>query len=186
MQRTDLIFWHMPTNANVPFVMAAVVVDDSGIYRGLYSGETLEQLAGRYIDPKMCRIDEFAAMRENAIRTGPTPCSEKHFTAALKCLPPLDWQRVNGVESFKMTERLVGNMTNIYARKGGDYWSFVDRDDLSAAAIADKIINCAGTETNNECYRWSGRALYYAASSGLVQDLIEQHQNRSNDQEGGA
>lgn len=139
MQRTDLVFWHTPTNARVPSVIDGVMIDDQGTQRGLYSGETLEQLASRYTEPKVCDIADFMAMQESALRTQPEPSTEAHYTSALECLPPHDWRRVRGVESFKMVERLCGRMTRIYAKKGDSYWTFTDRDDLSAEDIAAKI-----------------------------------------------
>ncbi len=139
MQRTDLVFWHTPTNAIVPSVIDGVVIDDEGNQRGLYSGETLDELAQRYHEPKVADIADFMAMQESAIRTQPEPSTEEHYMSALECLPQEDWRRVRGVESFKMVERLSGRMTRIYAKKGDSYWTFVDRCDLSAEAIATKI-----------------------------------------------
>ncbi|WP_448510079.1 hypothetical protein [Immundisolibacter sp.] len=139
MQRTDLVFWHLPTNARVPSVIDAVMIDDQGAQRGLYSGETLDELASRYHEPKVADIADFMTMQESALRTQPEPSTEEHYTVALECLPPHDWRRVRGVEPFKMVERLSGRMTRIYAKKGDSYWTFVDRDDLSAEAIATKI-----------------------------------------------
>lgn len=139
MQRTDLVFWHLPTNARVPSVIDAVMIDDQGAQRGLYSGETLDELASRYHEPKVADIADFMAMQESALRTQPEPSTEEHYTVALECLPPEDWRRVRGVESFKMVERLCGRMTRIYAKKGDSYWTFVDCYDLSAEAIAAKI-----------------------------------------------
>lgn len=139
MQRTDLVFWHIPTNARVPSVIDGVVIDNEGAQRGLYSGETLEQLADRYHEPKVADIADFMTMQENALRTQPEPSTEEYYVSALECLPPHDWRRVRGVESFKMVERLCGRMTRIYAKKGDSYWTFTDRDDLSAEDIAAKI-----------------------------------------------
>ena len=139
MQRTDLVFWHTPANARVPSVIDAVMIDDHGAQRGLYSGETLDELAQRYHEPKVADIADFMAMQESALRTQPEPSTEEHYTVALECLPPEDWRRAGGIESFKMVERLSGRMTRIYAKKGDSYWTFVDRYDLSAEAIASKI-----------------------------------------------
>ncbi len=141
MQRTDLVFWHIKPNNSVPSLIDLVVVDDQGSHRGLYTGETLEQLANSYHEPKVSDIADFIAMQENAFRTDPERITEELYVSALECLPPYDWRRAHGVESFKMAERMCGRMTRIYAKRGDRYWTFIDRDDLSAESIAAKIEN---------------------------------------------
>lgn len=79
MQRTDLVFWHLPTNARVPSVIDAVMIDEQGTKRDLYSGETLDELASRYHEPKVADIADFMAMQESALRTQPEPSTEEHY-----------------------------------------------------------------------------------------------------------
>lgn len=139
MQRTNLVFWHKTPLARVPSVVDSVVIDEAGVQRGLVSGETQAELSDRYPDMQVIDIDDFIIMHNDVHRTPPEESSEERFTFALECMPPLDWQIVRGIESFKMEERLSANMTSIYARKEDRYWTFVDRDDLSAEEIASKI-----------------------------------------------
>lgn len=139
MQRTNLVFWHKTPLARVPSVVDSVVIDEAGVQRGLVSGETQAELSDRYPDTQVIDIDGFWHMHNEAHRTPPEVSTEENFTFALECMPPLDWRTVRGIESFKMEERLSGNMTNIHVRKGDRYWTFVDRDALSAEDIALKI-----------------------------------------------
>lgn len=139
MERTNLVFWHKTPLARTPSVVDAVVIDESGVQRGLVSGETQAELSDRYPDTQVIDIDGYWRMHNDAWRTQPGPSTEENFTFALECMPPLDWETVRGIESFKMEERLTGNMTNIHVRKDDRYWTFVDRDDLSAEEIALKI-----------------------------------------------
>jgi hypothetical protein len=138
METTNLVFLHLNPN-RIPSIIDAVEVDGDGKHRGLYSGETIDELARRYSNPMVAEIGEFVAMQESALRTAPEPITREHYTEALECMPPHDWRHVRGVESFKMSERFNGRMTRIYAKKGDGYWMFMDRYDLSAEAIADKI-----------------------------------------------
>lgn len=141
MQRTNLVFWNHPAG-QMPRVIDGVMIDDAGVQRGLYSGETLDELAQRYPEPKVTTIDHYMAVHNAALRTDPRETTEEAYFEALDCLPPLDWTRAKGVESFKMEERFSANMTTIYAKHAGRYWSFMDCDDLSADEIADKILAC--------------------------------------------
>lgn len=139
MERTNLVFWHTPPNARIPHVIDMIKVDEAGVQRGLYSGQTQDELSERYPGTQVIDVEGFWTMHSNAWRTEPEPSTEENFTFSLECMPPLDWQIVRGIESFKMEERLSANMTSIYARKEDRYWTFVDRDDLSAEEIASKI-----------------------------------------------
>lgn len=138
MKSTNLVFWHEPIGF-VPLVID-VVADDNGVQRGRISGETLDQIAARYPGVKVSTIDEYTAQHDEAYRTDPMLIDEEQYRSALECMPPLNWRRTGGVESFMCVERLSGSITRIYACVGNTYWTFKDRDDLTAAEIADKIL----------------------------------------------
>jgi hypothetical protein len=122
----------------VPRIIDTVVLAD-GQERGQFSGKTLAELTDKY--PTVCvgDLDDVTRIKENMMRTEPESCTEEQFWEALECLPPEGWVRAGGGESFKMVERLSGRMTTIYARSGSTYWSFVDADDLTHAAIMAKV-----------------------------------------------
>ena len=64
---------------------------------------------------------------------------EARFMDALNVLPPVGWTTRNGVESFRISERLWGNLTDIYARSGDRYFKLVDDIRLPAATIAEQV-----------------------------------------------
>jgi hypothetical protein len=132
------VFYTPARDGCMPKVIDAVVLID-GEERGAYSLETLAQLAVRYPGVLVGDSEIVERERETAMRTEPEACTEEQFWDALECLPPLDWQCRGGGESFKMVERLSGRMTRIYARTGTTYWSFVDRDDMTHAAVMAKV-----------------------------------------------
>ncbi len=132
------VFYVPATEGSMPRVIDAVVLID-GEERGAYSLETLAQLDRRYPGITIGDSDDVEREREARMRTEPQACTEEQFWEALECLPPLDWQRKAGGESFKIVERLSGRMTHIYARSGTTYWSFVDRDDMTHAAIMARV-----------------------------------------------
>ncbi len=64
---------------------------------------------------------------------------EARFMYALNVLPPVGWTTRHGVESFRISERLWGNLTDIYARLGDRYFKLVDDIRLPAATIAERV-----------------------------------------------
>ena len=138
MTRTNMVFWCI--QGIMPSCIDEVIIDDCGIQRGLYSGETIDQIALRYDNPQICDADEYIDMQEKMLRTDPVSITEELFQEMLEVLPPVDWRSVAGVTSFKMSERLSGRMTAIYAQKGNRFWTFTDVCSMPAERIAE-IIN---------------------------------------------
>lgn len=132
--------WHTPPNC-APRAIDGMIQEADGTLRGRFSGDTFEELQARYPGARLGGYDEYTIEHDAALRTVPKQCSEEEWFAALDCMPPLNWRRAGGIESFMMEERLSGSITRIYAldRASGRYWSFNDRDDMTAQAIADKI-----------------------------------------------
>jgi hypothetical protein len=132
------VFYTPASGQLVPRVIDSVVLID-GEERGAYSRETLAELAKRYPTVTVGDLDEVSRIKEEMMRSDPEPCTEEQFWEALECLPPVDWVRKGGGESFKMAERLSGCMTRIYARSGDRYWSFTDVDTLPHRDIMVKV-----------------------------------------------
>lgn len=133
------VFWWRDEQ-NIPQIIDIVVGLD-GALSGGYSGQTEETLRRCYPTMEVTTVKEFAEEQEHALRTEPTPNTEENYIDALECLPPVDWTRRDGVESFKMSEMYCGRITTIHAvnRRTGTYWSFMDRCDLSHGEIVEKI-----------------------------------------------
>ena len=53
---------------------------------------------------------------------GPKEITKDQWFYALEVLPPVDWRGDFNTESFKMSERLCGNITAIYCRIGSKYY----------------------------------------------------------------
>jgi hypothetical protein len=98
--------------------------------RGMYSGETLEQLQKEYPGTQLMDIDAADAMVEKAKHEkyvyGPIEITEERFTEMLEILPPVGWKRSAGSQSFKMSERMTGNLTAIFCEIGGRYFELCD------------------------------------------------------------
>ena len=82
-----------------------------------------------------------------------TEISEAQFNDALNVLPPVGWTTRAGVESFRISERLWGNITDIYARLGDRYFKLTDDIRLPAAIVAERVAAYAAAhrpDANNE------------------------------------
>ena len=78
------------------------------------------------------------AERERYVR-GVEEITEARFMDALNVLPPVGWTTRGGVESFKISERITGNLTDIFARMGDRYFKLTDDIRLSADVIASRV-----------------------------------------------
>lgn len=128
----------------IPRQIDSVMVGSDGSRLGRFSGESCAQLAARY----RCEIvemkwEDLINQQESALRTEPKEITQEQWTEALEVLPPMNWGRWLGVESFCMSEFYSGNMTNIYAKCNGRYWSFMDSADIGGEAIARKVAGAA-------------------------------------------
>jgi hypothetical protein len=118
---------------------APQIIDISVNGIGMYCRQDRDELSK--LHPGLLE-DDSSVVRlqiENCLRTEPTPCSEDEWIDSLECLPPVDWVRRGGGESFKMSERISGRMTKIFARFDSRCWSFVDTGDLTHFEIMNRV-----------------------------------------------
>ena len=71
------------------------------------------------------------------------------FDDALNVLPPVGWTTVAGVESFRMSERVWGDFTDIYARLGGRTFILTDSIRTPAADIAARVAAFAASNPHS-------------------------------------
>lgn len=132
------LIWHRRLADGRPQSIDGVCTDEAGAIYGLYSGQSLADLNRRYPGAKVTAIDEYTQAHDAALITAPRPISAEDYQQALEVLPPLDWVRRGDFECFKFVERYSGSITNLYARLGNRYWTFIDRDDLTPDQIRHK------------------------------------------------
>lgn len=111
-----------------------------GVIVGAFNGKTIAELEAEYGAKVECGTrNDYQAVHDAYWRTPPARITAEEWDEALNALPPEGWCKVNGVESFKMSEYLSGGITTIYARKGECCWSFRDSAALPARDIAERI-----------------------------------------------
>lgn len=94
--------------------------------RGVYSGETLEQI--QEANPGAVEGD-FAAVcdcQADYWRRPPVAITAERFEEMLCVLPPEDWEQGSDWEVFKLTERTSGTVTAIFCRLGEQFFELAD------------------------------------------------------------
>jgi len=114
-----------------------------GVWRSSIHNEDLAQIRLRHPEAQLGDFEVIHAQAEESSKTLPVEITEKEFLYALSVLPPVGWRTARGVESFKISERLYGNVTAIYARIGNRYFTFSDLITLTAEEIANRINDSA-------------------------------------------
>ena len=91
-------------------------------------------------------------------RTDVSEISEERFNDALNVLPPVGWTTRQGVESFRISERIWGSITDIYARLGDRYFVLSDDIRLSPGIVADRVAVYAASHPANKTGDVDGHA----------------------------
>ena len=144
-KETDFFFVALGTTESpMPRQIDSVMEGSDGSRLGRFSGENREQLGARY-KAELIEMEwsELVRQQAQALRTEPKEITEQDWDYALNVLPPMNWGHWSGVESFCMSEFYSGNMTTIYARHAGKFWSFMDDAYMGGEAIARKVAGAA-------------------------------------------
>ncbi len=120
----------------------------------LHAHENAAQIHARYPSAQRLAFEDAWKLADAAgtarYRQDITEVNEAQFNDALNVLPPVGWTTRNGVESFRISERLWGNLTDIYARLGNRYFKLVDDIRLPAATIAERVAVYAAANAGSD------------------------------------
>lgn len=129
--------WYVPGETHI----VDLIHPDDGLT--LHYSENALAVRDRYPGAERMSCDDAWKAIDSAALTryrhDTTEVSEERFMDALNVLPPLGWTTKVGVESFRISERLWGNITDIYARLGERYFMLSDDIRLPADVIAERI-----------------------------------------------
>lgn len=135
------VFYAAATDKSTMYAIDYVAENADGQLVSVMDGKTQAELSqehGREV--LIADLDAYALIEENLYKTEPRQITEGEFIQALEVLPPLQWCRHQGVESFRWTEFYSGNITSIFVRHpNGTCWTFRDNAFLSVEAIQAKI-----------------------------------------------
>ena len=140
--------WYVPGE----IAIVDLIHPDDGLT--LHAHENAAQIHARYPLAQRLAFEDAWKLADAAgtarYRQDVTEVTEAQFNAALNVLPPVGWTTRNGVESFRICERLWGNLTDIYARLGDRYFKLVDDIRLPAATIAERVAVYAAANTRSD------------------------------------
>jgi Protein of unknown function (DUF1419) len=103
-----------------------LVINRDGQTVGMYSGETLEQVARRYPGAQLAPLDRVHAESCAMFRSPPVEITEEKFQEMLEVLPPKGWVNHGRTETFKLAEHTYGPITAIFCRIGEKYYTLKD------------------------------------------------------------
>lgn len=90
-------------------------------------GSKISDLLLEHPDMVLISLEEASRLQDDAYRTKPTLTTEEKFNYALECLPPQNWQPINGGDYFQMME--------YYACKNNTYYTWMDNAWLKPAQV---------------------------------------------------
>ncbi len=135
----DPVFYTPTKGCRVPLIIDRAKLRADGVYVGLYSGQSIDQVKTRYPDVAFGEVDVVIAEREAMLISAPVEISATTFQDALCVLPPEDYARAGTSCSFKMCEYLSDRITAIYASVDEKYYTFNDVYAIKHAQIVEKI-----------------------------------------------
>jgi len=115
------------------------IIDNCINGRGQYSGKTLEETREEYPGVLLGESETIYTEWENSFKSPPVEVTEARFLEMLEVLPPVSW--VHGAantESFKISERLFGDITAIFCKIGNRYFEMSDNIRMPHAEIVKR------------------------------------------------
>lgn len=135
-------FYGKSRGPDAPACIIDTVNPETG--RGLYSGETADEIAKRL----GCVVEVLtiadALQRERAqLITGATEITAEQFDNWLNCMPPMRWGSTSGIESFAICEALTHDIHQWCLRTGrgnaARYWTFNDSIRITHVEMLRKL-----------------------------------------------
>lgn len=120
------VFYMPAKGSTCPEVIDLGNYNNDGEIIGLYSQESLTQLRGRYPDLQVGELNEVIKLKERMLCTPPKAITQSQYLEMLNALPPEGFKVNAEGESFKMSERFSGRITDIFGRVGRNYYTFKD------------------------------------------------------------
>jgi hypothetical protein len=148
--------WYVPGETHI----VDVIHPDDGLT--LHFAEDAAQIRARHPNAQHMTCDDAwkaaDAVGLEQYRKDVSEISEERFNDALNVLPPVGWTTRMGVESFRISERIWGSLTDIYARLGDRYFMLSDDIRLSPGIVAERVAAYAST---------------HPAPSAATRDIVE-------------
>lgn len=140
---TEMVFYA----PGMRWVIDAVAPDGLG----RYGRRSLEEVQAEHPMAVVISTEDARAQIEALTITKPARIDAERFQYMLEVLPPLQWQRGEYFESFRMSEFENGRCTAVVVRRGtgdcAEYWSWTDVYPLTQTEMVRKIGEAVMAET---------------------------------------
>ena len=117
------LYFYIPGNCHpqdVAIIPAGCMYDDTtpaaDIYRGAYSGKTLEEFKEEHPSILLLSWEEVEQQANDAAKQPVSEITEEKYSEMLEVLPPMNWRIEGSNASFMLMEMYSGNVTDIFAR----------------------------------------------------------------------
>lgn len=131
---TDMAFFESTRSRIWSFAIMA-----SGEWHARFGGQTLEQLRDEFPGMELLPTAVALARENERLRTPWIEVSRSRYIDQLECLPPVDWNRSTGGESFKSMERTGGDVTAIHAEVEGRFFECHDLHTLTHEQVIASV-----------------------------------------------
>ena len=124
----------------------ARVIDGCVNGKGLYGGQTFDEMVGEYPDLVVVEITKASRMIEDKWREPLSETTKENYWNMLEVLPPQNWQRFGSLhgkhfEFFQMSEYDYGKITRYFVQHGERYYTFANTAfGVESAIIYDWVI----------------------------------------------
>ena len=122
------------------------LVDFARLSDGQYL-PSLEAMQANFPGCELMSYDEASQAMNDAAKQPVTRITREEYDDKLCVMPPLDWRGSESGESFKLCEMYSGNITDIYARSGNEYFTLRDHVTLTHGDIMQRVKEVQGKET---------------------------------------
>ena len=124
-------------------IQTVTVIDSEGVERCAYSGLTVAEYLAKNENCSVMTWDEvmpiITTLQDEAYINPFKEITEEQYYESLECLPPQKWETVDGVNIFRMSEYLTGNITDHIVKYNDKFYSANRRTNTPYAEIAKEI-----------------------------------------------
>ncbi|MFK3711552.1 DUF1419 domain-containing protein [Leclercia adecarboxylata] len=106
-----------------------------------FGAKTLDTVRSMYPDAELMPFAQVQIMQNIGYRREWTEITQARYVNQLESLPPMDWCRGYGGESFKSMEFTGGDVTAIFVRYGERFFECRDLHTLTHRALIGEVIN---------------------------------------------
>lgn len=112
------------------YIIGVIDLVDPHTSRGIYTGQTLQQLQQEYADVQQLDLVTAIERMESVLIGPPIDIQQDRFDDMLTVMPPVRWYNEHDRSAFQLCERFSGNIALWFVRIGNRYFECRQRFDI--------------------------------------------------------